>query len=347
MAVGLIADADWRRRTELADDALAMARRLGDRITLARVLCLRALARWDPHTLGDHDADLREAWQLVEQLGQPPIAWNAAVARTKHALVTSPPIEAERLAFVAYELGRRAGQPDADIWFLGAIFAARFLQGTLDGGQPNLALLFEQPGSAPQAGPEITPSRSIPLLVSTAKSVILCELDRTDEARMHLDILAEALDDLPRDYSTLPILAHAAIACAHLGDAERAAQLRALLEPHADQFVNTGGSWFGAVTHLLALLHATGDATEDADRRFAAAERAYRRLGAGAWLARCRLDWATALLSRGQAGALRQADGLLDDVLETARELDLPAIGMRATRLRSAVRGTSGAGLGA
>lgn len=337
LAVEFISDADWRRRAKLSDEALAMARRVGDPGTLARVLTQRALAQWNPRTLAARNDDLYEAWELadrigerqlaahaayfgvhaalglgdleradlllesletlVEQLGQPIVEWYGAIARAKRCVVDCSPKDAERLAFSAYEIGQRAAQPDAVVWFLGQVFAARFLQGTLDADGPHLPTLFEEPGSAPLVGPEFTPSRSIPLLVGAAVSAICCEVGRMDDGRRHFDVLMEELADPPNDYSTLPTLAHAAVACAHLRDARRAEQLYALLEPFGEQFVDTGGSWFGVVVHHLALLRATMGRLDEADAHFAAAERAYERLGADAWLARCRVDRAAARLS--------------------------------------------------
>lgn len=375
LAVELIADADSGPRARLGDEALAMARRIGEPRTLARVLTQRAVARWQPGGLPELNANLLEAWELAErsgeplvaayaayfgthaaleagdlalsdrfldslgrlvrQLGQPIVAWYDAVARAKRCTVVGSPHEAEALAFAAFELGTRAGQPDAIVWFLGQIFAVRFLQGTLAEGEPNLPQLFEEPGSAPVVGPEFTPSRSIPLLVGAAVSAILCEVGRAEDGRRHFDVLAEELSDLPNDYATLATLAQAAVACWHLGDSPRAALIDELLEPYADQFVNTGASWFGSVAHHLALMCATMDRPGDADARFAAAEAAYAKLGADAWHARCRLDWASALVARSD-GDLARAGALLDDVLASARALDLPRIEARASALRAA-----------
>lgn len=374
LAVELVADADARPRTRLGDEALAMARRIGEPRTVARVLMQRSIAQWNPRTLADRGASLLEAWRLADrigeplvaahaayfgshtaleagdlaladrfldslsqrvgQLGQPTVAWYDAVARAKRCTVVGSPREAEQQACAAYELGTRAGQPDAIVWFLGQIFAARFLQGTLDGGEPNLPRLFEVPGSAPVVGPEFIPSRSIPLLVGAAMSAILCEVGREEASRGHFDALVRELPDLPDDYSTLAILAQAGVACAHLRDARHAALIDELLEPYAGQFVNTGASWFGAVDHHLALMRATMDRPDDADARFAAAEAAYAGLGAAAWLARCRLDWARALVAREDADGKR-AGALLDAVLASARELGLPRIEACAGALRA------------
>jgi DNA-binding SARP family transcriptional activator len=374
LAVEFISDADWRRRAKLSDEALAIARRIGDPATLARVLTQRSLAQRNPRTLAARNEDLLEAWQLadrigerqlaahaaafgahaalaagdleradrlleslgtlVEQLGQPIVEWYGAIVRAKRCVLVCSPQEAERLAFDAYEIGQRAAQPDALVWFLAQVFAARFLQGTLDADEPHLPTLFAKPGSAPVVGPEFSPSRSIPLLFGAAMSAIFCEVGRLDDGRRHFELLMDELTDPPNDYSTLPILAHAAIACAHLGDVRRAEQLYALLEPYDEQFVDTGASWFGAVVHHLALLSATMGRLGDADAHFAAAGRAYERLSARAWLARCRLDWAGALLAGRGGDELERADVLLGQVLATARELGLSAIEERARALR-------------
>lgn len=320
-----------------------MARRVGDPPTLARVLIQRAVAQWNPGTLADRNADLLEAWQLADrcgyrlyaahaaylgssaaleagdleraermlkrletlagQLGQPLIEWYDAIERTKRAVIVATPQEAERLAFAAYEIGRRAGQSDATVWFLGHLFAARFVQGTLDGGTPDLPKLFEQPGSSPAVGPEFTPSRSIPLMFTAGVSATLCEIGRIDDGRRHFEMLMGEIADLPFDYSTVAILAHASIACRHLGDARRAKQLYALLEPYGEQFVSTGASWFGAVAHHLALLCSTVGRSDDADAHFATAERAYEELGASAWLTRCRLDSKMCSRSRSRSSS--------------------------------------------
>ena len=369
LAAELVGDADWRRRGRLGDAALRMARRVGDPTTLARTLTMRALSSWNPSTLAQRDADFREAWRvaldagapgiagtaaffaadcaleagdldgaaplldslrdLAEQLGQPLVEWYDAIARGKRCVIAGSPREAEQLAYAAYEVGERAGQPDAVVWFLGQLFVARLLQGTLASGEPNLPRLFEQPGSAPDVGPEFTPSPSIPLLVSAAMSAICCEIGKLDDGRRHFEVVVSQLDDLPNDYSTMAILAQSTVACAHLGDAPRAELLHALLEPFDTQFVNTGASWFGAVVHHLALLRATIGDLAGADACFDAAATAYRRLGAGAWRARCYVDWAAALpaLAGGQAAAM------LADARATARELELPGIETRAVAL--------------
>jgi DNA-binding SARP family transcriptional activator len=336
LALEFVAGEDWRRRDELGDEALAMARRVGEPRTLALVLTQRVAAQWSPQTLAGLRPGLREAFTLAEllqdpvlagqaayfgshlameagdlveadralarlaavadELGQPLMRWYAAIVRTKRCTISGDPAAAERLAFEALELGRSAGQPDTMLWFLGQLFVTRFLRGALDAGEPHLPSLLGSPDLAPPPGDEITPSRSMPLLVAATISVVLCDAGRPDEARAYFDtLMGSGLEDLPRDYTLLAIPALASVACARLGDTAAAARLDAILEPHAQRFVNTGTSWFGATTHHLALLAAVRGEREEAHARFAAAERAYRRLGATPWLARVRRDRQAAL----------------------------------------------------
>jgi hypothetical protein len=345
-------DDDWRRREKLSDDAVAMARRIGDPRTLALVLTQRAAAQWAPQTLSEFRADLREAGELAdrlkdpllaghaanigvhaaleagdleqcdwalarlsvvaEQLGQPVMRWYAGIARAKRCSISGPAEEAERLAFAARELGRSARQPDSATWFHAQLFVARLLQGSLDDGDPHLPDLPETLGSSLPTSPEITASRSLPLMFDAMMSAILCEVGRLDDGRRHFDlVMSSGLDELPHDYAA-GALPCASVACARLGDRRSARRLHAILEPHSHRLLSAGPSWLGATTHYLGLLAATLDRFGEADARFAAAERSYASLDAKPWLARLHSDWATMLLTRMQGDDDRRAEQLLE-----------------------------------
>ncbi len=330
LALELLPDDDWRLRDELSRDALAMARRVGHPATLARVLTQCCVARWRPQTVREIQADLAEADELAQrledgalaglaaylgahaamengdlqqadrlvarlaaiaqELRQPFLLWYEAVARSKRSVISGPPEEAERLAFVALELGRATSQPDIMLWFLGQLLVARFLQGTIDRGDPFLPELFSGPESSLPVSPDVIPSRSMRMLVKAAGSLLLCEVGQLEAARTHYDPLMAELNELPHDYSALALPAFASVACRRLGDGAGAARLHALLEPHAHRLVNTGSSWFGAVAHHLGNLAATLGRSDEAHARFDDAERAYRALDAKPWLARLRDD---------------------------------------------------------
>ncbi len=353
LALELATDHDPRERDGLNDEAVAMARRVGDPRTLALVLTERWVAQLAPsETPAEREANLREAGKLVEQLedpllaglvdylsaqhamnvgdlkecdrllarltviaeqfAQPFLRWCGVLARAKRCTITGPLEEAERLAFAALDIGSRGGQLDGTQWFFGQVLAARFLQGSLDQDDPHLPDVVG-PGELLAISPEIIPSPGRRLVVGAGMSLILCEVGRLDDARQHFEIvMSSGLDDLPTDYQALMIPVYASVACARLGDTRRAGRLHAILERHSDRLVNTGASWFGATTHYLGLLAATLGRPDEADARFAAAERTYASLGAEPWLARLHRDWAGALPSRRHEGNQGGSEQLLE-----------------------------------
>ena len=337
LALELVVDEDSTLRDRLNEEALSMARRIGDPRTLALVLTQRCVSQWVPvQKVAERRANLREAEEVAdrlddplltghiaylgahaalnagdldeydrllgrlhvvaEQLGQPIMRWYEMVVRAKRASISAGGDEAERLAYAALEIGRRGGQPDSMLWFLGQLVAARFVQGTLDRGDPHLADLIPTPGASLPTNPEYIPSTSMSLLVGSATSAILCEVGRVEDARGHFEfVMRDGLDRLQPDYTALVIPVYASVACARLGDVRRAARLHELLEPHRDRIVSTGAGWFGTTAHFLGLLAATMDRPDEAEAHFASAARTYESLGAAPWLARLSRDRATAL----------------------------------------------------
>ena len=342
LAVELVADPDWPRRAAISDDALAMARRVGDLRTLGRTLNSRYTALWGPRTVQERLSNAREAIELAEriddpgltfdaahfgahaameagdlvladrlleragcvaeQLGQPIIHWYIAVGRAKRCAINGSPDEAEQLSYAALDIGRTTGQLDCFAWYANQIVVLRFLQGSLGSGRPNFLKAAESGTPYDHSG-EPLGSRSVPLLVEVVSIVTFCEVGRLDDARPRFEaLMRHGLADLPHDWAALAIPALASVACAHLGDRSRAESLYGMLEPFAGQFVDTGPSWFGATTHHLALLAATLGRRELAEAHFADAIERYGALGAGAWLRRARLDRVRALGS-GTPGA--------------------------------------------
>jgi DNA-binding SARP family transcriptional activator len=331
LALELGADHDWNLRDELSDDAVAMARRVGDPHTLALVLIQSGLAKLSPQLGPELHTNLREAGELAARLEDPLLAGHAAylganvamqagdleradhllarltavaeqlrqpflryydvVARAKRCTISGPPEDAERLAYAALQIGRNAGLPDTTLTFLAQLFVARFLQGSLGRCDPHLPDFSVAPGWTPPGSPEITRSRSLPLMFDAAISAVLCEVGRLDDARPHFDlVMSRGLGDLRHDYTALAIPAYASIACVRLDDTLNAQRLHTILEPHRHRLVNTRASWLGATTHYLALLAATLERPDEADAHFAAAERTYTSLDARPWLARLHSD---------------------------------------------------------
>ena len=80
-AAELTWDGDWRRRRSLSDEALAMARRVGDADTLAYVLTRRPNTIWVPDALGERLANTEESLRIARRLGDPVARFWASMYR--------------------------------------------------------------------------------------------------------------------------------------------------------------------------------------------------------------------------------------------------------------------------
>jgi len=144
-------------RRALTDDALTIARASNDPATLAHVLISRCVSLWHPSTLDERLRHGEELAGLVEALGDPHLAfftnwyryaalveagrladadqalvagaslagqlgpampvWVSTFTRSARALLAGDTDTAEALATEQLQLGERAGQPDAALYF--------------------------------------------------------------------------------------------------------------------------------------------------------------------------------------------------------------------------------------
>jgi len=123
------------RRLALADEAVAVARRVGDPATLAEVLDAGVFATWIPERLDERLAWSEEAVRLADTVGDPVLDYWASARRELVALETQDratfdTCRARQIALVA-----RLGQPVMR-WRTTNIEATRlFLDGNLEGAE--------------------------------------------------------------------------------------------------------------------------------------------------------------------------------------------------------------------
>ena len=360
LGLELTASMERKRRVRLSDEALAMARRLGDDATLTHVLTVRFYTLNSPDTLAtrlsdtgelvefaerlgdpaavalahfvraraqtEHGgieearADLDVAERIAGELGQPTLRWYTTWARAAHFLLSARMAEAESFAMEAGRLAEVTGQPDGPLYLGTQLFGVRSEQGRLEEVE---AIWVE----AVQRFPEATYPRAILALV-------LAELDRPTEAQALLEDLARAdFTLIPVNNTWLMVMTSLSVVAARTGDEARSAALHELIAPYSDQIAGVGPLWVGSVSHYLGLLGTTLGRFDEADAGFAAAEATHERIGAPAWLARTRLEWARMLFARGQPGDPERARELLDQALATARDLGLGNVERRAAAL--------------
>ncbi|HEV8623900.1 MAG TPA: AAA family ATPase [Acidimicrobiia bacterium] len=308
------------KRLAYTEELVALAERLGDPVITARASLYRARSLGEAANVEAADLFLDRAERLAEELGQPTLRWLVGHFRTIRTILAGDLHEGERRVHAGFELGQSTGQPDAAQYPAVHLFIIRFDQGRLGELEARLA---ERVAAVP----------GLPTLRAYL-ALLLCELDRSDEALEHFELLAgDNFTGVPRDPPWILAMPMCAAVCASLGDRARASVLFDLLEPYASQLVFTAGGSLGAVAYYLAMLAATSGNFDEAERRFADAAATHERIGAPTWLARTRLEWARMLINRGRPGDAERARELLGQALTTARERGLANIERRTVQL--------------
>jgi tetratricopeptide (TPR) repeat protein len=360
LAVELTYGRDWVDRRRLADEALTVARRVGDEATLARVLTLRFYTLNVPETVGERQAEATEAlafadeiddpvlrgyatwfrmWACCEQgdiaeadrrleelrvltdrVGPSFLRYAVAFSRSWRALLAGRTEEAETLATDALQLGNESGQPESLALFASQLVEIRRYQGRLGEVVDLLTGAVDDNPGIPGLRAQLAGA--------------YCELGRHSEAAALLDAdIVDGFTDFPYDPLWLVAMSLLAEACARLGRAEPATLLYRRLAPWRDQMPYAGSAIFGSVNYYLGLLATTMGLFDEAERHFSEAAAHHERIGAAYWLAVTRLGWAGMLKQRQCPADAARAASLRDQTLAAARELGFTVVERDAAAL--------------
>ena len=339
LAAELTFCASWERRATLSDEALQIARELGDPGALVHVLSCRYITIWRPETLAERVANSAECLRAAERLGDPVSRFHALfwresalieTGRLREALavhermralaerVREPTImwmlvrgdadlatiagrleDSERRQQAAFALAQASGQPDAS-----EIFASQLMVLRLDQGR--LGELTELIAQTLQASPRLTGYRSVLALA-------YCERGELAEAAR---ILASDADghfrDLAIDLTWLSaVCAYAHVASrtikAGLTDPVVGAALCGLLEPWTDQVAFVGPIGGRLVSQHLGMLEVALGRLDRGASHLRAAVAIAARLPAPIWEQRARVELARCLIAAGDRdGAAEQ-----------------------------------------
>jgi tetratricopeptide (TPR) repeat protein len=356
-----------RRRPALAYQAVEMARRVGDKPTLADVLLNSHFATWTPDNLDERRAAVSELARLAAEVGDTLL--EAAARRWSVAdHLELADIDAAERELAAYErlsdaLHQRAPRYLGGIPRYLAVVARAghaHLQGRLEdfealahealalgledhaemathtfgahmlslrGEQGRLGELVDAVRSFAEQHPA-HPAWRCPLALVYAK------LDRRDDARRELEALARHdFTDLPRDYMWLICIADLSEAVALIEDARHAEPLYQLLLPFADRCIVVDGPiCVGSAARPLGLLAAALGRFDAAARHFEDALKMNAKIRSWLWVAHTQHDYAHTLLLRDQPGDRDTALTLLDAALVTADRLGLKALADKTRR---------------
>ena len=356
------------RRERLMGEAIEMARRLGDPITIASALTAAESALHAPHTarerlanaseivalataagdrerlfdghehafwasweLGDPDRRTRELAQMsrvAQDLRQPAQLWMLAAARATLALAQGRFTEASELIQRAAEIGERVLA-----WNAGA---ARTLQ---------LFVLCRERGGLDDYLLQVAddePGFPSPLVYRSVLAHVYARLGRAEEAASHVrEITHHDLSDWHVDEQWFVSICLLAETCAIIDEPTPAASLYDLMLPYAaHNAVAVPEIALDSTSRPLGILATSLGRFEDAERHFLQAAMMNERMAARPWLAHTQLEHARMLLCRAADGDRKRAAELLARAQATYRELGMQDDLVRLEGLARTAAGT-------
>ena len=301
-----------RDRLGVVTEAIELAEQAGDRLLQMSGHFYRTMSFLVLGDIAELDREIAVFTRLSQEMRHPTYLWQATILPAMRALMDGRLDDAERLAQEALSVGQRTENANAMQMYAAQIFALRREQGRLGEMEAGIKGFM-------QTYPAVPAWR-------TALALLSAELGHEDEARKQLDILAA--DDfaaLPRDGNWPVAMALLSEVCAFLGDTERAEFLYEALRPWEDLCIMIGPAVdsYGAASRCMGRLAAAMGRWEDAERHFEHALKKNTEMGAGRWVVRTRLQYATMLAERDAPGDQQKALSLLSDALDMAQRLGM------------------------
>ncbi len=341
------------RRAALTREAVEIARRLGDRATLAYSLeATYAALSWPADTaqwletikeltrlaeqVGDSEqvfigrlheiavsmvrgelhavpAQLRRALAVAEELRQPAQMWGLAITRGMLAAFAGRIEEADEWLQKAAELG--AGAQGLDATFYSVM---NLQEWTVRRAQGRLAEVEQSVAGFLEEHPSWH-------LLRCVLASIHSELGHEQQARDELELIAR--DDFASLHLGTEWFFSASLlaeVCAFLGDSLRAARLYELLSPYANfNVISHPEVALGSASRYLGILAATIGRWDDAARHFEHALSMNTRIGARPWVAHTQVDYACMLRARDAPGDRQKAIELTREAHATYRRLGM------------------------
>jgi class 3 adenylate cyclase len=344
------------RRAELADEAVAIAERMGDRAVLAGALSSRRYGLWTPENVEDRMAaalrildlardrdpertlqahrwlaldllevgdgegarrEIAEHARLSGDAHQPVIDAYTLLLRGLEAILDGRWAETEALAAEAAAIGERLG-----LFTLGALASVQHQRvwretGVWDRVEDHVRELDAWTLAASGYPP-----------VTCSKAMILIDLGRADEARVVVEkLMPDAqFPDMPRDLAWLSASANLGEACAVLDDAPRSSAVFRVLSKYSGRVAMIGPppvDCQGPVDIQLARMAMCMGDVDTALRHSQLAIEKATTLAAAPVLAYARLGHARVLRHRAQRGDAQAAAALIDEAAATADELGM------------------------
>ena len=344
-----------QRVISLADESVHMARRVDDPATVAFALVQRAAALRSTDHLARRRADLRELVELSRALGDPITEVLTAQRLAEIAFESArydELLEAIDRAESALSAMGAASRSHLQLRVMRNRAELAMLRGEVDGSVRILEEMMEladQLGLTRQAVAgymgNITKARSaqgraaetIPLWRQLSEGfgdtflaglgTVLLDSGQTDEAeRIYRSFADEGFTNVTANLTWLHNLAFLTVLCRRFGTAQEAAQLEALLSPHADLIAYAGAGCYGSVAYFLGQLAAMQHDLERADWWFDRAVQINASMHAPLLQAATLVARAELLEARQHGSDSSRAQQLRDEAVVLAEACGAPAI---------------------
>jgi hypothetical protein len=307
------------QRLDYSADALKHALELGDPKLLHWAAATRSIAAVQSCLANEIDHDFDMMTSSAEQLDEPAMLWHAKFRLASRALLAGDPARAEALAVEARDFGLARGQPDAAVIFAPQIAGTRFQQGRMGELVPLLS-------------DTVAHVAGMPVFIAVL-ALAHSESEEHDQAHQLLaDAMTRGFSALPRDSTWMSGLASWSSVAAECNAPKAASELFELMKPFERQNCYDRASYAGFVSHYLGLLSTTLGRYSEAESYFRAATVDASRLEAR-WAAACTaLAWARLCLARRAPDDNERAHELLTKASALAASNGYATIGRRAAR---------------
>ncbi len=361
LAGGPLRDAaDRKPRARLSEEAVEIARRLGDPETFAYVLDGRYAAVWSPDNVeqrieistelieqamkaddkeralqghhyrllcflerGDIDRvydELSAKERLAEELQQPSQRWYVAVVQATLAIFEGRFEEAEKLVILAQQEGERAQGANADVAFMFHLYMLRREQSRLE----------ELEATIRQSTEKYPTYRVLRCVLAH----LYAELDKRYEAEdLFNDLARDDFRILPWNEEWLFGMSLLPDVASYLDDERRAEILYDQLLPYADRnAVSAPDACSGSVARCLGVAAMTMARWDDARRHFNDALTMNLRTRTKPWIAWTQYNYAQMLMAKSES---KKTKDILKTALDTAQELGMIKLKTRLLALGS------------
>jgi len=336
-------------------EAVAMARRVGDRRSLAVTLYHAAFTRGS-RSPAAIVASLTEACDLLTAPADIDLRQEVEMFRLGFVLETYDMEEFRRGMDAFLAAAERAGQPFYLNVVAHVLSTLALCDGRFDDAESLATQALETSRQLDEDASQIHGiqmftlerergrlARVAPVLRTVARgdrgaawgpalAVLLAELGMRDEARRELQRLAaDDFAGVPRRGLWLAGMIYLADACALTDATPLAPRLYAELQglEGVNVVIGHGIACYGAADRFLGTLAAMSRDWDAAERHFEAALEQNTRLGSPTWLAHTCHQYAVALLRRGGDGDAARARELLRDALAVARRIGMATLAAR------------------